>query len=117
MTAMDERPRIVCLCGSTRFRDAFVAANRTETLAGRIVLSVGMFGHDEGIDMAGPVKAMLDSLHLHKCRMADEILVLNQGDYVGESTAREVRFSRDLGKPIRWLAWPSRHALPGDLEG
>jgi len=35
-----EKPAVVCLCGSTRFGDAFGQANIAETLAGRIILSV-----------------------------------------------------------------------------
>ena len=35
---------IVCLCGSTRLKEAFEEANRRETLGGKIVLSVGLFG-------------------------------------------------------------------------
>lgn len=108
------RPRIVTLCGSTRFGDAFRDALRAETLAGKIVLSVGLLGHEEGLDMEGPVKAMLDRLHLEKCRISDEVLVLNVGDYVGASTAREVAFCRANEIPIRWLVRPSRHELPGD---
>lgn len=73
----NKKPTKVVLCGSTRFKQAFIDANKTETLAGRIVLSVGMFGHDEGIDMDGPIKAMLDELHLRKIDLADEVLVLN----------------------------------------
>ena len=37
------RPEVVVLCGSTRFEDAFTEAMRDQTLAGRIVLSVGLF--------------------------------------------------------------------------
>jgi hypothetical protein len=96
-------PTIVCLCGSTRYKEAFIEANRSETLAGRIVLSVGMFGHDEGIDMNGPVKAMLDKLHLAKIDLADEVLILNVGDYVGESTRRELEYARKHHKAIRFL--------------
>jgi hypothetical protein len=114
MNDVESRPIIVCLCGSTRFKDAFVDASRSETLAGRIVLSVGLFGHRGSLDMGGPVKAMLDALHLEKCRLADEILVINEDDYVGHSTANEIAFSRSIGKRIRWLVWPSRHAQPGD---
>ena len=33
------KPIIVCLCGSTRFREAFQRVNRQETLAGKIVLA------------------------------------------------------------------------------
>lgn len=76
---------------------------REETLQGHVVLSVGLFGHVEGLDMSGQVKKMLDELHLDKIRMADEVLVINRGGYVGESTGREVEFARSLGKPIRWM--------------
>ena len=96
-------PRIVCLCGSTRFAAAYLAAQRSETLAGRIVLSVGLLGHVEGLDMSGPVKAALDELHLRKIDLADEVLVLNVGGYVGESTGREIRYAAACGKPIRYL--------------
>jgi hypothetical protein len=98
-----ERRVVVCLCGSTRFGDAFKDANRTETLAGRIVLSVGLLGHTEGIDMNGPVKAELDELHLDKIDLADEVLVLNVGGYVGSSTRREVLHAERGGKTVRWL--------------
>ena len=47
------KPKIVVLCGSTRFEKAYKDAMREETLAGKIVLSVGLLGHVEGIDMNG----------------------------------------------------------------
>ncbi len=75
----NKKPTVVCLCGSTRFGQAYKDAMRDETLAGKIVLTVGLLGHEEGIDMAGPVKAMLDELHLRKIDLADEVLVLNVG--------------------------------------
>ncbi len=103
---MAERPRIVCLCGSSRFRTTYERINRAETLAGRIVLSIGMFGHEEGLDMAGPIKRMLDELHLRKIDLADEVLILNVDGYVGESTRREIAHAAKLGKIIRWLEEP-----------
>lgn len=101
------KPTIVVLCGSTRFREAFESANRRETLNGKIVLSVGMFGHDEGLDMNGSVKAALDELHCKKIDLADEVLVLNPDGYIGESTRREIRYAKKLGKPIRYLEAPT----------
>jgi len=98
-----EKPKIVCLCGSTRFKDAYEKAMRDETLAGKIVLSVGLFGHIEGLDMASDTKKMLDELHLRKIDLADEVLVINVGGYVGESTKREIGYAKEHGKPIRWL--------------
>ena len=44
-----ERPTIVCLCGSTRFMDAFHDAGWQETLAGKIVL---ITGSSRGIGLA-----------------------------------------------------------------
>jgi hypothetical protein len=94
---------IVCLCGSTRFSSAYEKAMRDETLAGKIVLTVGFLGHKEGIDMDGPLKVMLDQLHLEKIKLSDEILVLNVDGYVGPSTAREIEFARSIGKLVRFL--------------
>jgi hypothetical protein len=104
------RPTIVCLCGSTRFWKNFQEASLQETLAGKIVLSVGAavasddehFGH-LGKEEQARIKAGLDELHLHKIDMANEVLVLNVGGYVGESTSREIAYARQIGKPVRFL--------------
>jgi hypothetical protein len=100
------KPTIVCLCGSTRFREAYEKAQKEETLAGKIVLTVGLFGHAEALDMEGPTKKMLDELHLRKIDLADEILVLNVGGYIGESTRNEITYARLASKKIRWLEVP-----------
>lgn len=104
------RPEIVVLCGSTRFGEAFRAANLGETLAGRIVLSIGCdTKSDADLEAAGKLggpattKAALDELHKRKIDMADEVLVLNVGGYVGESTRSEVEYAAAIGRPIRWL--------------
>ena len=48
------KPVIVCLCGSTRFHDAFHENNLRETLAGRIVLSIGVdTTSDHDLQLAG----------------------------------------------------------------
>jgi hypothetical protein len=99
-TAAAERPRIVCLCGSTKFRADFERAGAQETLAGNIVLSVGMFGHEIGLEMSGPTKKMLDRLHFRKIEMADEVLIVHP-DYIGLSTCDEYHYALALGKPVR----------------
>lgn len=105
------RPKIVCLCGSTRFMDAFFEAGWRETLAGRIVLSVGVVKSSEadetgghGAEALGPeVVARLDELHKRKIDLADEVLVLNVGGYIGESTRSEIVYAEAHGKPVRYL--------------
>ena len=103
-------PTIVCLCGSTRFWRTFQQASLAETMAGRIVLSIGAASgtDDEHFgnlprDEYDRVKAMLDTLHLRKIDLADEILVLNVDRYIGQSTARELAYARTLGKRVRFL--------------
>ncbi len=112
-------PTIVCLCGSSRFYDAFQRAYYDETMAGRIVLSVGFRPdaapdqHGEGVGCTPEQKLALDELHLRKVELADEVLVLNAGGYVGSSTRGEVEHARRLGKRVRWLE-PDK--IPDDLK-
>lgn len=93
---------IVCVCGSTRFKPEWEAVILRETLAGRVVLSVGGFTHHDGINLTDGQKIELDLLHKHKIDIADEILVINQNDYIGESTLSEIRHAQMRGKPIRF---------------
>ncbi len=98
------KPTIVCLCGSTRFYEAFKQANLQETLQGKIVLSIGCdFKSDEALGLSPDAKQRLDTLHLRKIDLADEILVLNVDGYLGESTLNEIKYARSSGKPIRSL--------------
>ena len=93
---MPDRPEIVCICGSTRFVDEMRAANRDLTLAGVIVVAPG---EADGL-ISDEQKAALDALHLRKIDLADRVLVVNPGGYVGESTNREIGYARATGKPI-----------------
>jgi hypothetical protein len=107
-----DRPTIVCLCGSTRFLDAFHEANLRETLAGKIVLSIGCdFKSDKDLLLAGELmpedKERLDELHMRKIELADEVLFLNVGGYMGQSTLREHFYAAHIGKTIRYLERPS----------
>lgn len=113
-----DRPKIVTLCGSTRFGEAYQNANLRETLAGHIVLSVGInTKSDEDLIKAGYQinKESLDLLHLHKIDLADEILVLNVNGYVGESTKREIEYARRLNKPVHYLERICCHRCVGAL--
>ena len=100
-----QRPTIVCLCGSTRFSDAFREHNLRETLKGNIVLSIGIdTKSDTDLILTGELteedKERLDELHLRKIDLADVVLFLNIGDYIGKSTKRELDYARAQGKRI-----------------
>ncbi len=96
--------RVITLCGSTRFKDAFMAEQKRLTLEGNIVISVGLFGHagDDEVWSEG-TKEMLDDMHKRKIDMADEIFVINVGGYIGSSTRSEIEYARTTGKAVRYL--------------
>lgn len=96
--------RVITLCGSTKFKEQFIEAQKRLTLEGNIVISVGLFGHsgDDEVWTEG-TKVMLDDMHLRKIDMADEILVINVGGYIGQSTSNEIAYARSKGIRVRYL--------------
>ena len=108
---MEGKYPVVTLCGSTRFKEQFMEAQKRLTLEGNIVISVGLFGHsgdqevwenmDEGT--LTKTKEMLDDMHKRKIDMADEIFVINVGGYIGDSTRSEIDYAVKPGKKVRYL--------------
>lgn len=103
--------KVITLCGSTRFKDEFLKAQKDLTLKGNIVLSVGLFGHsgddevwenmDEGT--LTKTKEMLDDMHKRKIDMSDEIFVINVNGYIGSSTKSEIEYAIKQGKKVNYL--------------
>lgn len=103
----------ITLCGSTRFIEQYNAWNRWLALQGHTVYSVaGSAKH--GWEITNDEKETLDLVHLNKILNSDAILVINcelvPGDdiqlydkplYVGESTRREIKWAKLLGKIVR----------------
>ena len=109
---------VITLCGSTRFKNEFLEAQKRLTLEGNIVISVGLFGHsgdaevwdnmDEGT--LSKTKEMLDDMHKRKIDMADAIYVINVDGYIGESTKSEIEYAMKHGKEVRYLVEPCTDA-------
>ncbi len=72
------------------------AANRDLTLAGVIVVAPG----EAGEPVTDEQKTALAALHLRKIDLADRVLVVNPGGYIGESSRREIAYAHATGKPI-----------------
>ena len=108
---MNKKYPVITLCGSTRFKEEYLKAQKELTLKGYIVISVGLFGHsgdnevwenmDEGT--LTKTKEMLDDMHKRKIDMADEIFVINVGGYIGESTRSEIAYAKSQGIGVRFL--------------
>ena len=96
--------KVITLCGSTRFKDAFLEAQKRLTLEGNIVISVGLFGHsgDDEVWREG-TKEMLDEKKKKKIDMADAIYVINVSGYIGSSTRSEIEYAKNNGKEIEYL--------------
>jgi len=103
-------PKVLCLCGSTRFTAEMLIVQWEYTKQGYIVLSwcalpEGYFkGEDKTHigDQEG-VKEIVDEVHKRKIDLADEVLVININGYVGESTRSEVDYAVGHKKPVRYL--------------
>ncbi len=125
------KPKIICLCGSTRFIDLFAVYTWELERAGHIVLGCTLlpawyckvpshFGEATG------TKAQCDELHLRKIDLADEVLVLNAAGYIGESTRNEISYAHQHGKRVHYLEGdadplpgltPSATMLEGSFNG
>ena len=101
---MTRKYEIVTLCGSTKFKDEFVEVQKELTLLGKIVISVGLFGHsgDDEVWEDG-MKEMLDDMHKRKIDMADSVFVINKDGYIGESTRSEIDYAVNQGKQVHYL--------------
>ncbi|MEU8887913.1 hypothetical protein [Streptomyces sp. NPDC048442] len=98
-------PRIVVICGSTRFMTEMNEADLLETKAGKIVVKPSIRMKSPHQPWSDPVEAealkvRLGDLHRAKIQLADEVLVV--GDYIGYSTRAEIAYARSLGKPVRF---------------
>lgn len=103
------RPKVICICGSTRFVGEMAVKAWELEKQGIIVLSphllpqwyAGVKEHHQA--EAEGVSGTLDQLHLCKIDMADEVLVFNAGGYIGERTKVEVDYAKAKNKPISYL--------------
>ncbi|MEU6672463.1 hypothetical protein [Streptomyces sp. NPDC046727] len=98
-------PRVVVICGSTRFMAEMNEADLREGKAGKIVVKPGIDMKSPHELWSDPVEAealmvRFDGLHRAKIRLADEVLVV--GDYIGDSARAEIAYARSLGKPVRF---------------
>jgi hypothetical protein len=103
------RPLIICLCGSTRFIDQFATATWTLELRGHVVLGCTLLpmwfcGVRSHFAEATGTKQQRDWHHLRKIDLADEVLVLDIGGYIGESTRNEIDYATRTGKPVRYVS-------------
>lgn len=107
----ENKYKVITLCGSTKFKDEFIKAQKELTLQGNIVISLSLFGHSDDSEVwenmdegtSTKTKKMLDEMHRRKIDMSDEIFVINVGGYIGDSTKNEIEYAKRKGKIVKYL--------------
>ncbi len=101
-------PKVICLCGSTRFTSEMMVVSWEFSKQGFIVLSWnalpdGYFKDGmNGAESEG-VKEQIDELHKRKIDLSDDVFVLNIGGYIGESTRSEIDYAILHDKPVMYM--------------
>ncbi|WP_286906002.1 hypothetical protein [Clostridium sp. UBA1652] len=99
----DLRPKIITLCGSTKFKKQFEEVMAKLTLDGCIVLTVGFFEQSDNIEITEEQIKLFEKLHYHKIDMSDGIYVVNANGYIGESTKKEIQYALQKGKEVNYF--------------
>lgn len=102
MSIAQNKYNIITLCGSIRFKTEFLKVQEELTLKGNIVFTPNFFNTKKD-EIDSETKKMLDEMHRQKIDMSHEILVINVGGYIGESTKSEIEYARTKGKKISYL--------------
>jgi hypothetical protein len=112
------KPKIITLCGSSRFCGEMAVLAWEFEKGGAIALGLHLLPQDYCVqkgmvpDAAGNihhigeqegVEQQMDALHFKKIEMADTVFVVNIGGYIGASTSREIAYAEHLGKRVAYL--------------
>lgn len=97
---MTNKPIVVTLCGSTKFKEEFEQVNLELTKRGYIVISVAAFGHADSLNFSETEKRHLDQIHFRKIDISDLIYVIDVNEYVGDSTKNEIVYALRNDKSV-----------------
>ena len=97
---LSDEYKVICLCGSTKFKKSFEKINAMLTLNSKIVVAPAVWAHSDGIEITGNQKLKLDVLHKQKIYMSDCIFVVNENGYWGDSTKGEIEYAINHNKPV-----------------
>lgn len=82
-----------------RFAEEMRVVSRSLTLSGVIVLMPA----EIDTPITDGQKAALGELHLRRIDLADRVVVVNPGEYFGESTLQEIAYAEAAGKPVTFV--------------
>ena len=105
------KPKVITLCGSTKFIETMAIMGYLLEKEGAIVLGLHLLpeSYFEGENVPDHVAEYegvakhFDELHKRKIDISDSIYVINVNGYIGESTRAEIEYAKSLNKPITYL--------------
>jgi len=108
-----KKPKVICICGSTRFADIHAVTRWELEREGNICLMINylpkwyvdkqVWKENHHIGEQAGNKLELDELHFRKIDLSDEIFVVNVYGYIGESTNNEIEYAKSKELPIVYL--------------
>jgi len=101
-----EKPfKVVCYCGSLRFKNLFEKFEYESVFKGEIaLLPCCMFVDIEReYGALSDYKQKADEQHKRKIDICDEVFVINKDGYIGESTRSEIDYAVKIGKPVKYM--------------
>ena len=118
-----EKPKIIVLCGSSKFCDvmavcAWLIERDEQAIAMGLHLLPWWYREDlpaSHIAEHEGVADDMDELHLKKIDLAQEIFVVNVSNYIGESTSREIEHAKSKGLNIRYFTTDPLGKIVWDL--
>ena len=107
-------PKIICICGSTRFADLHaIKCWEFERGGENICLMINYLPQDyaekefgKSGDHLGEVAGLsdiLDELHFRKIDISDMVYVINKDGYIGKSTKKEIEYAMSLDIPVTYM--------------
>lgn len=108
----------ITLCGSGKFEKEFKQWNKDLSLKGHIVYGMSTYASEQGAkDWFTPdQKATLDLVHIGKIENSEAIVVLNVGGYIGDSTRKEIKYAKRIGRRIFFLEIPLPDPELGEIS-
>lgn len=101
------KPKVICLCGSTRFTEQMLIKQWELTKQDHVILSwcalPDSYFKGSHIGDAEGITEIVDEVHKRKIDLSDEILVINVNGYIGDSTKSEIAYAIEHNKPVNWL--------------
>lgn len=94
---------VYTICGSTKFKQAWLDAMKLLEEEGVASFQVGSFMHADSVPISEEQKEFFDLIHKRKIDLSDGIYVLNVNGYVGSSTRSEIEYALRQGKAVRFL--------------